>query len=391
MSKARRNVPLTERTSLSKSPVDRDRKVIRGVKVLGLVSRNGRRYTLEALKGAVSLYEGAKVKANHPRRPNETRDVDDTLGWFEGVEVRADGLYAREFHYLESHPLSARICEAADRRPDLFGFSHNIQGDTEEQRDGTELVRSITEVRSVDLVDEPATTGGLFEETRKVTKLKAFLEAIKLPKQLNKKGRARIARLMEAGMMDADMDVDMAPPAEDAPAGDHEQALKDGFRAACQAILDDGGLDVKGRVAKLKELLTAEEKLLSKGGGGDGGAVDGLEEEEDEDIEEDCEDDEEKKPMKESVELKLLRREKKARRLCEEADVAADSVLLEAMSRLPDEAAMKRMVDREKGRSARPGQQPRSGSGGGKNVTEGKKNQAAQADDIGEFMAALRN
>ncbi len=41
--------------------VDREHGVIRGVKLLGLVSRNGRRYLPAALQQAAGLYEGAKV------------------------------------------------------------------------------------------------------------------------------------------------------------------------------------------------------------------------------------------------------------------------------------------------------------------------------------------
>ena len=41
--------------------------VIRGVKILGLESRNGRSYLPEALAQAAALYEDAKVNVNHPK------------------------------------------------------------------------------------------------------------------------------------------------------------------------------------------------------------------------------------------------------------------------------------------------------------------------------------
>ena len=47
--------------------VDRAAGVLRGVKLIGLESLNGRRYRPEALAAAVSLYEGAKVNVNHPK------------------------------------------------------------------------------------------------------------------------------------------------------------------------------------------------------------------------------------------------------------------------------------------------------------------------------------
>ena len=75
--------------------VDREAGVIRGVKLLGLASRNGRRYREEALSAAASLYEGAKVNINHPKgHPLSPRDYQDRLGVVRGVHFRAgDGLF----------------------------------------------------------------------------------------------------------------------------------------------------------------------------------------------------------------------------------------------------------------------------------------------------------
>ncbi|MGD0652819.1 MAG: hypothetical protein ABSA16_00610, partial [Thermoguttaceae bacterium] len=47
--------------------VDREEGVIRGVKILGLESRNRRSYLPEALAQAARLYEDAKVNVNHPK------------------------------------------------------------------------------------------------------------------------------------------------------------------------------------------------------------------------------------------------------------------------------------------------------------------------------------
>lgn len=396
-SRARRAVTrraLTERTDLREATrVDRERCVIYGVKVLGLVSANGRRYTREAIKEAARLYEGAKVKANHPDKPNATRDVDDTLGWFQGIEIREDGLYAREFHYLESHPLSARIVEAAERNPRLYGFSHNIQGDTRDEADGTEIVLRITEVRSVDLVDDPATTGGLFEGRK--MKFQEFIGKLKVPALSTDKGKIVIKRLLESGMMD-EIPPDLDMPAEDAPEEDHISALKNGFRAACLAVLDGDG-DTKSKMKKLKDILAASDKLLASGQevaeededgetGADDGADDG---EDDEENIEECDEDDEGEDMKEKYkreqkELRQLRAEKKGRALCEAAGITPDNTLLEALAALPSEDAQKRLIEREKARSKPAGQTPRSG------VSGASKQTADAAEDLSAFVAAFR-
>lgn len=395
--KTRRNVGgsrwLGERIDLGRikaERVDRDKRIIHGVKILGLESMNRRRYDAACVRDARQLYEGKSVRCNHPKKATDPRDVECVLGWLENVQVRDDGLYA-DLHYMESHPMSARIVEAAERRPDLFGLSHNIQGDTDDLPDGSELVRKITEVRSVDLVADPATTDGLFEQKGKQPmKLRPFLEAIKLDSKVEKKGKKLLKRLFEESYMDAEMDMpaDVEAPAEDAGPADHEQALRQGLRAAMIAAIDDESLDDKTLMSKLKEILAARTKLLAKS--------EPVEEEEDEDIEEEdasgsC--DEDDKMKKESRELKLLRKEKRGRELCEEAGIPADSVLLESLARLPDDAAMKRLIEREKGK--KPGSSPRSGSGSGgsSNRTEGKKGKASghDEDSVEDFMASLRN
>lgn len=39
--------------------------IIKGVKILGLVSKNGRRYRPDALKAALPLYENCQVNIDH--------------------------------------------------------------------------------------------------------------------------------------------------------------------------------------------------------------------------------------------------------------------------------------------------------------------------------------
>lgn len=149
--------------------VDRDAGVIRGVKILGRVSANGREYSTTALRQAARCYEGLGVNMNHPDRghPHLERPVQDGFGWLEGVQVQDDGVYG-DLHFLKSHAMAGPICEAAERRPDRFGLSHNATGNVVE-RDGKRIVESIEQVRSVDIVQRPATTQGLFESLSEST------------------------------------------------------------------------------------------------------------------------------------------------------------------------------------------------------------------------------
>ncbi len=144
--------------------VDRTAGVIRGVKLLGLSSRNGRRYREDALSGAIGLYEGAKVNINHPKgHPLAPRDYQDRLGVVRGVEFRAgQGLFG-DLHFNPKHSLSEQLVWDAEHAPQNVGMSHNVLART--RRDGDEtVVEAITKVQSIDLVADPATTSGLYEQ-----------------------------------------------------------------------------------------------------------------------------------------------------------------------------------------------------------------------------------
>ena len=146
--------------------VDRDKGIIKGVKIIGFNSQNGRRYLPEALKEAVPLYEGIKVNIDHPEKgPTQQRSSHDRFGKFINVRfVESEGIYG-DLIYLKNHPLADSVCEAAEREEmnDVFGMSHNAQGEGTVDKNDIFVVSRITEVRHVDLVADPATTKSLTE------------------------------------------------------------------------------------------------------------------------------------------------------------------------------------------------------------------------------------
>jgi hypothetical protein len=149
--------------------VDRPAGVIRGVKILGLESRNGRVYTPQALVASLPLYEGAKVNVNHPKgHPQAPRDYQDRIGVIRSVAFREhEGLFG-DFHYNPAHALAEQLAWDAEHAQENVGFSHNVQARTSQQ--GQRLVvEAITRVQSVDLVADPATTRGLFEAASAAT------------------------------------------------------------------------------------------------------------------------------------------------------------------------------------------------------------------------------
>ena len=159
--------------------VDRQNGVIRGVKILGLESRNGRAYLPDALAKAAQLYEGAKVNVNHPKgNPLGPRDYQDRIGAIRDVAIRpGEGLFA-DFHFNPKHPLAEQLAWDAEHAPENVGFSHNVQARTSRQGDAV-VVEEILRVQSVDLVADPATTRGLFEQAAAAPLAGLTLEQLK--------------------------------------------------------------------------------------------------------------------------------------------------------------------------------------------------------------------
>ena len=149
--------------------VDRASGVIRGVKLLGLQSRNGRRYEERALAEAAGLYEGAKVNVNHPKgHPLAPRDYQDRLGVICGVQFRpGEGLFG-DLQFNPKHALSEQLVWDAEHAPQNVGLSHNVLARTSRQGDET-VVEAITKVQSIDLVADPAATRGLFEQEERAS------------------------------------------------------------------------------------------------------------------------------------------------------------------------------------------------------------------------------
>lgn len=314
--------------------VDREAGVIKGVKILGRESRNRRRYTPEAVVKAIPLYEGVQVCIDHPAKPGEPRKSRDVFGRLINVREVGGELWG-DLEYLKSHPMAASVCEAAERMPGAYGLSHNAEGNGEHV-DGVHVIREICDVRSVDLVAEPATNNGLFEGKHPM-KLKAYFEAAqaKLKGNDRKYTAANITRLLEADVLDPDMDMPADAPAPDA---DPAEALRGGFEASCLAVIQQslsGEMDPAAALAKLKEMLTTHSKLTS-------------EPEPEEPVEEeDCSTDDEKDKKMESR-IQKLEAENAAYRLCESMDIKPGKGLMAALVALPDDKARKALLEETK-------------------------------------------
>ena len=215
----------------------------------GVDGADSTEYTPEAMSGALPLYEGCTVRTDHPdrRNPKATRSVNETFGQLRNCRVEGNCVRA-DLHYLKSHHLADSVCEDVERGLGVWGLSHNAFAGKTSVKNNRYVIEQIEEVRSVDLVDKPATNKNLWESREAPTvsvTLRDILEAVS--PRLTRKKRKWADHLLEdddpAGMMDAPAPDMVAPPDEST---DPDDALKCGFRASVMAVVDqilDGETD----------------------------------------------------------------------------------------------------------------------------------------------------
>ncbi len=366
------SILLQEHTPVSKARrIDEDAGVLHDLVVLGPESQNNRDYPESTMREALPLLEGRQSFVNHIKPGGGEPSAYDVLGTWR--ECRVEGGKVRgNFHYFRSHPLAARLVEAA-RRPELqsaLGFSISARGRTA-QKNGRTVVESLEKVLSIDCVAQPATVKSLYESrgnTSVKTKITDLAEAL----AVTRPGYARALLEMgepESGVMGpgAMMDEPSPPPEDPAGAGeggDHEQAIED----AAVAVLRDKALSVPEKMKKIKKLLA----LCQGGAGVDGGGGE-YEPDGDEDM---GTEESRKKSEKANLQEGRLQKLEARERLREAADsqgVRLPKTLLESISPQITQEQAKQLVQELKGlpaystvraRSATPIAPVQSGGGG---------------------------
>jgi len=213
------------------------------------------------------IYEGLGVNTNHPNRatPNVSRTVEEGVGWLENVTVKPDGVYG-DLNIIRSHPLAETLFEVAERKPDRFGLSHNAAGDVVE-RNGRRIVESIKSVRSVDLVQNPATVHSLFESEAPVARRRLKDLVHQLPAGTR---RSRLARLLEADEMPFDAETEVAPGA----GGDEGDPYDTAVETMVLDVLRNAELTDDEKIAQITHIIKGETDSEGAGAEEDAGDAD---------------------------------------------------------------------------------------------------------------------
>lgn len=182
-----------------------DERLVRHVVLSGDVSRNGYRYSIEALQQAAELYRNKPVFLDHA--PNAAKPMERSTRDLVGTVVEArftDGRIRGDIQILETEAGRTFLALLASETPNV-GMSHVVLA--QRTADG-KLIEKIHDVVSIDAVVFPATTHGLRESQapadEQLTLLReqlqqAHSEVARLQTELDRRDREQeIAALLAA-------------------------------------------------------------------------------------------------------------------------------------------------------------------------------------------------
>ena len=194
--------------------VDAEAGLVRGVKLLGLRSRNrnpdgsvGRDYdTAGVQESAARLFPGTRVYIDHPADPSAPRKYEDAFGVVENYRFVPGKGHFGDLRYNTRHRLASQFAEDVQKFPRGLGFSINAAVKPGKKAGtGGMVVESLEILRSVDVVTRPATAVGVFEhdsgsQQSHVQEGESLVELKELQEQLQKMqdSQAKQVEAMEA-------------------------------------------------------------------------------------------------------------------------------------------------------------------------------------------------
>jgi hypothetical protein len=247
---------LTERTLPFAAPGEADTSapgVARNVVLCGLESANGRVYPAPVLKAALAKYENKPVFIDHGRGE---RGVREWFGEVRNVTLRPDGRPQGDIHYPAGHSFAAEFRDRAKNFPRSLGMSHVALAKTRRGDDGREVVESIEEIESVDLVASPATNPNGLHESRGPTVFtwKRLAEWVTRHPKSTTGQIARVKRFAEDEAMGEMPALDAEPAADAEPDDTITAALQQAGHDAWDKCVA-GEMTIQELMSKLKDIL----------------------------------------------------------------------------------------------------------------------------------------
>ena len=157
---------------VTEASIDREKGIIRGVKLLGLRSKNKRNYDTPGVrKSAMEALKGAQVFIDHPAVPSQARSYRDMIGVVGQTVTFLEGKgHFGDIHYNPKHPVAEQFLWDVQNASKSFGMSVNAVVKTGKVDSlGDTAIEEVQSARSVDIVTKPATTAGIFEHEEERT------------------------------------------------------------------------------------------------------------------------------------------------------------------------------------------------------------------------------
>ena len=148
---------------------DADNLVIRNAAVLGAISKNGYTYSENAMRSTARLAEGAKQYIGHMEHKDE-RSVTELFSVLKNVRYLDTEKKVRgDMHLVDTPEVREEIFPRMQHFKDIIGNSVVVWAEGAEN-EGVLTLTEVYKVDSVDLVTDPATNAGIFENVSKKSK-----------------------------------------------------------------------------------------------------------------------------------------------------------------------------------------------------------------------------
>jgi hypothetical protein len=165
--------------------IDREKGIVRGVRVLNAESRNDRVYPESVLRDCLKVYANLPVNVGHHYDPATMlpREVppSDRFGRLgPNPVIESGGITSDYLQFNPEHPFAKPFLWACENQPDLYSFSPLHRVKWARQRDGKNrlVAESILEAASADIVSDGGTTSTIFESRQWVSEMTPDPEAI---------------------------------------------------------------------------------------------------------------------------------------------------------------------------------------------------------------------
>jgi hypothetical protein len=170
------------------------------------------------MNDAVKVFEGALARIDHDRigeNEVESRGVNTSYGVYQNVRLEAGKVFG-DLHLWDCDN-ARKVMSIAERTPNAVGNSIHAGGIVKNNEDGTEIVEQITPRTkygfrpSIDLVEDPAATIGLYQSKRNINNSKETntMELKDLTLEMIKTGRSDLFESIKAqGFASRDKEVE---------------------------------------------------------------------------------------------------------------------------------------------------------------------------------------